>query len=160
LGGKRKQIIGDQQECVDCKSWKPLDDYYTFSRSRSGYGYICKTCISHRRMSDYYSGIEKAQLRARNYAKTLPGITSLLKRKHAISDEEARWWAERTQGVCDICSQTCRIKSRLSVDHCHTTLKIRGVLCDDCNMMLGRAKDDVSILLSAIRYLSERSSDV
>lgn len=42
----------------------------------------------------------------------------------------------------------------LVIDHCHTTGKVRGLLCPTCNAMLGHAKDNVAILSAAITYLS------
>jgi hypothetical protein len=41
------------------------------------------------------------------------------------------------------------------VDHCHSTDKIRGILCHDCNLALGHVKDDVAILESLIKHLKE-----
>lgn len=38
-------------------------------------------------------------------------------------------------------------------DHCHTTKKVRGILCGGCNAMLGYAKDDPAILKAGIAYL-------
>lgn len=43
----------------------------------------------------------------------------------------------------------------LSVDHCHETGKVRGLLCFDCNVTIGKAKDSIPILISAIEYLSK-----
>ena len=40
-----------------------------------------------------------------------------------------------------------------SVDHCHKTGKIRGLLCKPCNIMLGESQDDPKILFRAIEYL-------
>lgn len=56
--------------------------------------------------------------------------------------------------VCGICS--VRPKTKLHVDHCHTSTVIRGLLCLQCNSLLGHAKDDVSILLRAIKYLRKK----
>jgi len=42
---------------------------------------------------------------------------------------------------------------RLCVDHNHKTNKIRGLLCKDCNLILGFAKDSVGTLLTAVTYL-------
>lgn len=42
----------------------------------------------------------------------------------------------------------------LSVDHNHITGEIRGLLCNDCNSLLGFAKENVEILQSAINYLN------
>ena len=44
-------------------------------------------------------------------------------------------------------------KSRMPVDHDHETGKIRGILCDSCNTMLGLAKDNQDILRMLIAYL-------
>ncbi|NDB61103.1 recombination endonuclease VII [bacterium] len=46
-------------------------------------------------------------------------------------------------------------KTRLSIDHCHKTGKVRGLLCDRCNRSIGLLKDDVSILKKAIEYLNK-----
>lgn len=43
----------------------------------------------------------------------------------------------------------------LAVDHCHNTGKIRGLLCTNCNKVLGHAKDSIEILTRAIEYLEE-----
>jgi len=51
----------------------------------------------------------------------------------------------------------CRNKDRndraLAVDHCHSTNKIRGLLCTDCNTALGLLKDNKELVKSALAYL-------
>lgn len=44
-------------------------------------------------------------------------------------------------------------RNKLYVDHCHTTGKIRGLLCQHCNTALGMVKDSPDTLLSLINYL-------
>lgn len=61
-------------------------------------------------------------------------------------------------GVCAICENpemTTRYgKPRLlAVDHCHSTNKVRGLLCGNCNPMIGYAKDNIPVLERAIEYL-------
>ena len=41
----------------------------------------------------------------------------------------------------------------LVTDHCHTTLKVRGKLCTNCNLGLGHFKDDPILLEFARLYL-------
>jgi len=57
--------------------------------------------------------------------------------------------------VCAICgkSEKNSSKSVLSIDHNHTTGKVRGLLCDSCNRGLGYFYDNVSFLNNAIDYL-------
>ncbi len=61
-------------------------------------------------------------------------------------------------GACAICRSTDfarKSSGRLTIDHCHVTGKVRGLLCHRCNSMLGHAKDNVTTLLRAIGYLSK-----
>jgi len=67
---------------------------------------------------------------------------------------------QKQHGVCGICKQPeIAIDNRtnqprnLAVDHCHATGQVRGLLCTNCNNMLGRSKDNVVILANAIDYL-------
>jgi hypothetical protein len=57
---------------------------------------------------------------------------------------------------CAICcapQRSSRSGRRLSVDHCHDSGEVRGLLCAACNTTLGLAKDDPKRLLAAIEYL-------
>lgn len=56
--------------------------------------------------------------------------------------------------LCAICFRKQENKS-LAIDHCHLTGKVRGLLCSDCNIMLGFARDNVETLKSAVVYLSK-----
>ncbi len=59
-------------------------------------------------------------------------------------------------GACAICLSPSPNRSqsgRLSIDHCHSTGKVRGLLCHRCNAMIGLGRDDTSILQRAISYL-------
>ena len=74
------------------------------------------------------------------------------KRKYGITreDYEARLAAQN--GVCAICSRPPTDKE-LRVDHDHQTGAVRGLLCDDCNVGIGRLRDDAGIVLLALEYL-------
>lgn len=67
------------------------------------------------------------------------------------------------KGVCAICENpetkiengTIRL---LSVDHDHTTKAVRGLLCANCNMAIGYACDDPTVLKRAIAYLEKHAT--
>jgi hypothetical protein len=61
---------------------------------------------------------------------------------------------------CAICKTTSSGKRDWHVDHCHSTGKVRGLLCHSCNLMLGHAKDNMNTLEKAIQYLKESLNDV
>ena len=61
-------------------------------------------------------------------------------------------------GVCKICSKPEPTNVHLAVDHCHTTGKVRGLLCTPCNKALGLFEDKQDSLLNAISYLKSSSN--
>lgn len=66
------------------------------------------------------------------------------------------YWAiyEYQGGKCYICERATGARKRLSVDHCHETGFIRGLLCSPCNRdVLGHLRDSVRALWRAITYL-------
>jgi len=64
-------------------------------------------------------------------------------------------------GCCKICRRPPRNRKtvtgrkyfQLDVDHCHKTKRVRGLLCYNCNAILGHAKDNLDVLRAAIAYL-------
>jgi hypothetical protein len=63
---------------------------------------------------------------------------------------------EKQGGRCATCGihQSELIKS-LGVDHCHETMKVRGLLCTPCNSALGFVRDNPTVLQRMIVYLKE-----
>ncbi len=57
-------------------------------------------------------------------------------------------------GKCLLCSRhQDELTKLLRVDHNHDTDVIRGLLCDNCNTMIGLAHDNKETLMNAIKYL-------
>lgn len=80
-----------------------------------------------------------------------------LKFLYGITLEEYTVMFEKQQGCCAICNtHQLNLKRQLCVDHCHSTMKVRGLLCDNCNHLLGKAKDNTTILQAAFNYLREK----
>lgn len=72
-----------------------------------------------------------------------------------ISFEEYIKLYKLANGKCEICNNADSRNARVSLDHCHKSLKIRGFLCGKCNMALGVFKDDISLLNNAVLYLKK-----
>jgi len=64
---------------------------------------------------------------------------------------------EKNCAICGIPAEAC--KKALAVDHCHSTNKIRGLLCMNCNRGLGLLRDDIQVLEAAIAYLKNPTAD-
>jgi len=84
--------------------------------------------------------------------------------KYKISKDEIKNLISNHKLNCQICNQKILLpndrvnkkdkKETLCIDHCHITGKVRGLLCQSCNSLLGMSKDDINILHSAIKYLT------
>ncbi len=75
---------------------------------------------------------------------------------HGITMAQYDAMLEKQGGVCKICgTNTPGGRGRYHVDHCHKTGKIRGLLCNRCNIGLGQFKDNSKILTAAAHYLNE-----
>ena len=81
---------------------------------------------------------------------------STLKRKYGISQEDYAKMHLEQNGACSICKTknfSTKRNKMLCVDHNHETGKARALLCDTCNLLIGFAYEDESILLDAIEYI-------
>ena len=84
-------------------------------------------------------------------------------RKHVADRDAARQFGisiEQVQELrsithCEICGAELQhyAKNGSAIDHCHTTGKVRGMLCGSCNKGLGLFFDNIDSLESAINYL-------
>lgn len=62
------------------------------------------------------------------------------------------------KGLCAICEQPEKIGRALAIDHDHKTGRVRKLLCYRCNLLLGKADDDIEILQAAITYLQQHTT--
>lgn len=73
--------------------------------------------------------------------------------KYGITISERDAWLEKQGGGCGICRTTTPgNKHGWHTDHCHTTGKVRGILCHSCNAMMAKTAT-IENLRRAIAYL-------
>lgn len=86
-----------------------------------------------------------------------------LERRYGLTYSDYLAILDSQKGLCSICERPERLLGRggivrpLNVDHCHTSNKIRGLLCASCNLALGNLEDNISYLKSAISYLENNN---
>ena len=77
-----------------------------------------------------------------------------LTRTYGIDAVERDAMLEKQGGVCATCgTDTPGGKYGWNVDHCHSSNKIRGILCHQCNITLGLVKDNPATLRNLANYL-------
>lgn len=84
---------------------------------------------------------------------------STFKRQYQISLDQYENILKEQNNLCKICNkpENHKTKKNLTVDHCHKTKKVRGLLCHRCNAAIGLLKDDIKIIQKVIDYLKTES---
>ena len=139
-------LLMETRVCRVCGEEKELLTEYYLSRKdptlKSSYSYECRACCI-KRTTDY-------NLKNRPHIKD-----NHLKRTYGITLTEFNKRLDEQNGGCAICGTTepgGKWKN-FHVDHDHETRKVRGLLCNSCNVTLGVVKEDIHTLKSMIEYL-------
>jgi hypothetical protein len=112
-----------------------------------------------RRKVEYDSNKEKHREAQREWRRNNLEHARLRDFKHHLRSEfnltleqfEAMFEAQGQ--CCGICRKPRAAMRKLCVDHCHATLKVRGILCDNCNFGIAQFRDNPMFLHYAIEYL-------
>lgn len=162
----------DGKNCTKCQEVKRWGDFGRMAASPDGFQYHCRDCQKKRwdglpaeKRRGYYATHDARYKEARREAARArvaadPGLIrrrNLLYEYGITSEDFDRMLAEQGGG-CAICGATeHRNGRRLHVDHCHSTGKVRGILCEGCNKGLGHFADNVDRMIKATNYLTEKS---
>ncbi len=75
-------------------------------------------------------------------------------KQYGLSTEQFEDMCKAQNGLCKICRQPPNGRWKtLVVDHCHTTGRIRGLLCSNCNLAVGHLRDNPQYAREAAAYL-------
>jgi len=83
-----------------------------------------------------------------------------VKKLYGLSEEQVQKLFVDQSNKCAICDSEFDTTHEAMIDHCHTSGKVRGLLCITCNWLLGHSKDNPELLTKAANYLIERNQDV
>lgn len=76
------------------------------------------------------------------------------KRKYGLDPGQYKLLVAQQNGMCAACGGPPMGHWHvLVVDHCHDSKIVRGLLCNDCNVVLGRVKDSAPRLEALARYV-------
>ena len=137
-----------QRKCTKCGESKELETgFYKTGRKNDkpdARHYECKECT-------------KKRVTAKHNEDPLKARRAHLRRKYDISLEEYEQMLELQGNKCALCPATTpggrHAQSNWCVDHDHVTGKVRELLCNDCNLVLGIIKDSPEHLGRMITYI-------
>lgn len=140
--------------CSRCKRILPVSEFYPHRRMKSGLQSHCKTCARqwHRERPEYIKRKNK-EFDARNPTYKLDRSRLV---KFGLSVDELQKLRDSQNGVCAGC-MTDLSTAKECVDHSHKTGKVRGLLCNSCNVSIGRLREDAQTLRRLANYLDFHS---
>lgn len=156
------------KSCSKCNTKQSIENFVTDNRRPDKLTIWCKRCrnISHKKW--YESNTAKVKERKRLdriYRKEYYQAPErkkkyrikYIEKTFGIKYEEYDRMLQEQNALCAICgesesSSTCKY---LSVDHCHITGQIRGLLCVSCNRGLGMLRDNPLFVEKALNYLKK-----
>lgn len=142
-------MVKNIKKCSTCQVLKSLDSFNKNKTKKDGLNTLCRDC-SNKKSKRYYllnkqMHIKKVAVYKSNHKAKV--IASRLK----INESEVQAILDASNSLCAICHR----KTKLVVDHCHSSNKVRGLLCNSCNKGLGFFEDNVERLSSAIKYIEQ-----
>jgi hypothetical protein len=152
-------VVALQKACTVCGIQKPYADYFVKTNGRLFSE--CKACANARSLAIYHKNRDRYNTRNKTNANIVQpsGLTRrqewALRSLYGLEASTYLRMYKQQGGKCACCEGPLELKD-VKVDHDHATEKVRGLLCNDCNVLLGRAKDSVELLCRAIKYLKRR----
>lgn len=129
--------------CRKCRVSKPITDFYVRKyKPHTPLRAECKDCT--RKLQKKYRESKPDEV-ARSKSVSM----------YKLSKAEYDRLHDQHNGLCGVCKNPQppgRFK-RLCIDHDHATNNIRGLLCNSCNMVLGKVKDSPELLRKLAEYV-------
>lgn len=147
--------------CTRCSVEQDLSNFYKKRVRADGtiaYHSYCKSChysqVKEKLLTSEESKTkrqESLRVHGSRPTKILQNRRAAWKHQGMDPDEAEQVWRQ-CNGICGICGGSGNGKS-LHVDHDHVTGKVRAMLCQSCNTLLGASKESRRILIAAIDYI-------
>jgi hypothetical protein len=106
---------------------------------------------------EWYKGyIQNNRERKNEVSKThyIKNRDKLFCKKYNCTQEQLDELRSRSNEKCEICGIESK---KLHIDHNHKTGKLRGILCNRCNMGIGSFEDSMELFQKVIEYLNGRN---
>lgn len=145
--------------CTRCRQTKPVAEFYPHGSTARGRQYWCKACCQEVRAERGQQPVNSTSIRKWG-----------LQARYGMSPAEYDALYREQSGRCAICTIHKEpwqpgggVKGRyrfLVVDHDHSTGRVRGLLCFNCNLAIGHFRDDPLLMLAAVAYIrADRNTD-
>ncbi len=147
--------------CTKCHLERPETDFQKKGGTRSGLQSWCKPCMKICKQASYKLDTPEQRARRTSWSQRNPELRkSYARRAHllrsfGLTQENFEQMIKDQNGTCASCKDPNpgNTHNQWHIDHCHTTGKVRGLLCTGCNNGSG-LPDNPDKLLKKIIYLA------
>jgi hypothetical protein len=155
LHSKIKQKTEQSYYCKSCNRYFP-DYMVKLSLENNEENKMCMICGKIKHIADFYLKDKKYPY---NVCRKCYKEQGHYFHKYGVTNQDYEDALKRQNNSCAICSKPFIKGIKKCIDHCHSTGDFRGILCLNCNMLLGFCKDNTTILYSSINYLDKFNND-
>jgi hypothetical protein len=127
------------KKCTSCREVKTREEFYPSKARPDGRMIYCIACAKDKSKNGGY--VQTALTQRKSH----------LMKRYGMTIEEFDQMREDQNGLCAVCKFP---HAELHIDHDHETGRIRGLLCNKCNLGIGFMRDDPEVLQAAINYLT------
>lgn len=149
------------RDCIKCGGSFPLTGEFFGPDGHGRVRRTCRKCVAAYQRAQYAKDPDKCLKMSARWRLKHPERHPASTRKalYGLADSDYRRMLAEQNSLCAICGgPPTTARKHLSVDHCHSTGKVRGLLCQHCNTGIGQLKDSPELLLKAHAYLLKFSS--
>jgi len=157
------------KKCSTCQGIFKFSFFEKRKDSRDGYRGQCKNC----RSKTYKKNADSRNKQRKKWGEKNPDKLAEYRKRYKLKNgrrvrnqhlvstygitiDQYESMLNDQNGKCWICKNSFKT---LCVDHCHSTGRIRGLLCKNCNFGIGKFKDNIKNLENAIKYLTKEYYD-
>ena len=152
------------KRCTKCHEEKD-NSSFVYVKARGKLHSWCKLCHTKAAKEHYWKNRERICRKSREAnSKPLNKYKRYVFERlklYGLTEQDMRDMMDNQRGCCAICKNSLDSgkKQIPQVDHCHRTGKVRGLLCDICNVGLGHFKDNPLLLEEAKQYVTRHNTE-
>lgn len=150
-------IQSTSKKCANCLQVKSTTEFYSDKSRKDGFARQCSICDRIRTKLWNQNNPERKREAGRKWSKENPDKMRLSRwKKYGLdfTPEQFNIMLVNQKECCAICHKHySEFKRMLVPDHDHTTGKVRGLFCGQCNVGIGMFHDSIKLLENAQDYL-------
>ena len=140
------------KKCTNCNETKSTDEFQRNKKKKDGFQSWCRACQNS--WNNKSQKIRRSTIEGKQKYNEYMRQFAWNRKKIGVNPSEYDRKFFEQKGCCAICNRhQSEFNMSLAVDHDHETGQVRGLLCVNCNLFVGRLEKEENIAKKAESYL-------